>query len=165
MDITLAIIAIIAGIIGLLGVIIPVLPGTVLSFGGMVSLYFTSCSTITVNQLIIWGTISVVVMIMDYILPGYMSKKFGGTKAGITGATIGTFVGIFFGIVGIIIGPFVGALVGEMISGKIPFDDSLKVAFGSLLSFIVGSGVKLIVGAFLMYYIFIDAMQILAATW
>lgn len=165
MDITLAIIAIIAGIIGLLGVIIPVLPGTVLSFGGMVCLYFTSCSTITVNQLIIWGVISVVVMIMDYILPGYMSKKFGGTKAGVTGATIGTFVGMFFGIVGIIISPFIGAVVGEMIGGKIPFDEALKVGFGSLLSFVVGSGVKLIVGAMLMFYIVKDSIHIFAAMW
>ena len=33
MDITLAIVAAIIGTIGLLGVIIPVLPGTILSFG------------------------------------------------------------------------------------------------------------------------------------
>lgn len=165
MDIILSIIAILAGIIGLLGVIIPVLPGTVLSFGGMMSLYFASCSTITINQLIIWGIISVVVMLMDYILPGYMSKQFGGTKAGVTGATIGTFVGMFFSIVGIIIGPFIGAVVGEIIGSKRPLNEALKVGFGSLLSFIVGSGLKLIVGAMLMYYIVKDVIHIFTTIW
>ena len=79
MDITLAIVGLIMGIIGLLGVIIPVLPGTILSYIGLLSVYFISSNSISTLQLVICGIASVVVVVLDYILPGYFSKMFGGT--------------------------------------------------------------------------------------
>lgn len=153
MEIGLLIIALVAGVIGLLGVIVPVLPGTLLSFGGLVCAYFVTGSAITTTQLVVCGVISIVVILLDYLLPGYFTKVFGGTKAGITGATIGTFVGFIFGLPGIILGPFFGAVIGEMVSGKADIDKALSVGLGSLLSFLVGSGVKLIAGLYMIYHI------------
>ena len=153
MEIGLLIIALAAGVIGLLGVIVPVLPGTLLSFGGLVCAYFVTGSTITTTQLIVCGIVSVVVVLLDYLLPGYFTKVFGGTKSGITGATIGTFVGLIFGIPGIILGPFFGAVIGEMVGGKADIDRALSVGLGSLLSFLVGSGIKLIAGLYMIYHI------------
>ena len=153
MDITLAIVALILGLVGLIGVIVPVLPGTILSFAGLVCVFLTTGSTITVSQLLIWGTVSVVAIILDYIIPGYFSKLFGGTKAGITGATIGTFVGLCFGVVGIIFGPFVGAIIGEVMGSKTPLEKAFKVGCGSLLSFLAGTGIKLIAGVYMLYHI------------
>lgn len=147
------IIALIAGTIGLLGVILPVLPGTILSFGGMICAYFVQGSTITMTQLVICGILSIIVVVLDYLLPGYFTKLFGGTKAGITGATIGTFVGFLFGIPGIILGPFFGAVIGEMVGSKTTFDNAINIGLGSMLSFLVGSGIKLIVGVYMMFYI------------
>ena len=104
-----------------------------------------------------WGVISAIIIILDYILPGYFSKVFGGSKAGITGATIGVFAGmIFMGPIGIIAGPFIGAVIGEMLRQKQTLDKALVVGFGSLLSFFVGTGIKLIAGGFMMYYIWKD---------
>ncbi|MBR5821493.1 MAG: DUF456 domain-containing protein [Alistipes sp.] len=153
MEIGLLIIALVAGVIGLLGVIVPVLPGTLLSFGGLVCAYFVTGSTITTTLLVVCGVVSIVVILLDYLLPGYFTKVFGGTKAGITGATIGTFVGFIFGLPGIILGPFSGAVIGEMVSGKADIDKALSVGLGSLLSFLVGSGVKLIAGLYMIYHI------------
>lgn len=153
MDITLAIVALILGLVGLIGVIVPVLPGTILSFIGFVCVFFTTGSTITLTQLIVWGAISVVAIILDYVLPGYFSKLFGGTKAGITGATVGTLVGICFGIPGIIFGPFIGAIIGEVVGSKTPLEKAFKVGCGSLLSFLAGTGIKLVAGVYMFYYI------------
>jgi uncharacterized protein YqgC (DUF456 family) len=153
METGLMIIALIAGAIGLLGVILPVLPGTILSFGGMICAYFVQGSTITMTQLVICGILSIIVVVLDYLLPGYFTKLFGGTKAGITGATIGTFVGFLFGIPGIILGPFFGAVIGEMVGSKTTFDNAINIGLGSMLSFLVGSGIKLIVGVYMMFYI------------
>ena len=153
MDITLIIIALIVGVVGLLGVIVPVLPGTIFSYIGLLCAYFVTGTTVTTNQLIIWGIIAFLAIVLDYILPGYFSKLFGGTKAGITGATVGMFVGILFGPVGIILAPFIGAVAGEMIGGKIPFEAALKVGFGSMLSFVVGTGIKLVAALYMLYYI------------
>jgi uncharacterized protein YqgC (DUF456 family) len=153
METGLMIIALIAGAVGLLGVILPVLPGTILSFGGMICAYFVQGSTITMTQLVICGILSIIVVVLDYLLPGYFTKLFGGTKAGITGATIGTFVGFLFGIPGIILGPFFGAVIGEMVGSKTTFDNAVNIGLGSMLSFLVGSGIKLIVGVYMMFYI------------
>ena len=147
------IVALVAGVVGLLGVVVPVLPGTLLSFGGLVCAYFVTGSTITTTQLVVCGIVSVIVILLDYLLPGYFTKVFGGTKSGITGATIGTFVGFLFGIPGIIFGPFFGAVIGEMVGGKTDIDRALSVGLGSLLSFLIGSGIKLIAGLYMIYHI------------
>lgn len=150
MDVMLIVIAIIAGIIGLAGVVVPVLPGTLLSYLGMLCIYFVDGATITTTQLVVCGVISVLVILLDYLLPGYFAKLFGGSKYGITGATIGTFVGMFFGLIGIVFGPVIGAIIGEMVGAKSNFDQALKVGFGSFLSFLVGSGIKLMVGLYII---------------
>ena len=147
------IIALIAGVIGLVGVIVPVLPGTLLSFIGLLCAYFVTGSEITMTQLVVCGVVSLVVILLDYLLPGYFTKVFGGTKSGITGATIGTFVGLLFGIPGIILGPFFGAVIGEMVGSKADIDKALTIGLGSLLSFLVGSGVKLVAGLYMIYHI------------
>lgn len=153
MDTGLIIIAIIAGVVGLLGVIVPVLPGTLLSYGGLICAYFVDGSTISLTQIIVCGIASIVVIILDYVLPGYFTKLFGGTKAGITGATIGTFIGFLFGLPGIILGPFLGAVIGEMVGNNASIDKALNIGLGSMLSFLVGSGIKLIVGLYMIIQI------------
>lgn len=158
MDTTLGVIAIICGIIGLLGTIVPVLPGTIISYAGLLCISFSSYSELSVFALVVWGIIAVAVIVMDYVLPGYFSKKFGGTKAGVTGATVGTILGIFFGPMGIILGPFFGAVLGELMAEKLTFNQALKVGFGSMMSFLVGTLFKLIVGGFMLYYIIKDVI-------
>lgn len=158
MDTTLAVIAIICGIVGLLGAVLPVLPGTIVSYIGLLCVAFTDKSEIGATTLVLWGIISLAVIVMDYILPGYFSKRFGGTKAGSIGATVGTIVGLFFGPIGIIVGPFFGAVFGELIAEKLTFNDALKVGFGSMMSFVVGTLFKLIAGGFMLFYIIKDVI-------
>jgi uncharacterized protein YqgC (DUF456 family) len=85
-----------------------------------------------------------------------LSKKFGGTKAGSIGATIGTIVGIFLGPIGLLLGPFAGAVIGEMSAKKLEFREALKVGFGSMMSFVVGTAFKLVAGGFMLYHIITD---------
>ncbi len=162
MDIVLAIVAIIFGLIGLLGAVVPVLPGTVISYVGYLLLSFTAGSDISTTELIIWAVVSATVIILDYILPGYFSKLFGGSKRGIMGANIGVFAGIFFGPIGVITGPFIGAFLGELLNDDKSVSHAVKVASGSMLSFLTGTGLKLIVGAMLMYYIVQDVVVTLS---
>lgn len=164
MDTFLAIAAIVCGIVGVLGAVLPILPGTILSYAGMICAFCATSSEISVRQLIVWGVISAIVILLDYVLPGYFSKTFGGTKEGIRGATIGVFVGMFFGPLGIILGPFLGAVAGEMSNNR-NFAQAFVVGLGSLLSFIVGTGLKLIVGGFMLYYIWADAFQVIKELW
>ena len=156
METLLIIAAVLCGIIGIIGSVVPILPGATISFVGVICAYMTEGSTISQTTLWVWGIITLIICIIDYILPGYFSKVFGGSKAGITGATIGVFVGLFMGPIGIILGPFLGAVAGERFNQNRSLGEAIKVGFGSLISFIVGTGLKLIVTGMMMYYIWKD---------
>jgi uncharacterized protein YqgC (DUF456 family) len=140
-------------ILGIIGCLVPVLPGPPLSFLGLILLHFSRFGNFPRSTLITLGAIAVVVTVLDYIVPLWGTKRFGGSKYGTRGATVGLIIGLFLGPMGIIIGPMVGAFVGEMI-----FKDDLKYAaragFGSLLGFLTGIGLKL-AASFIMTFYFV----------
>ncbi|MBQ5653184.1 MAG: DUF456 domain-containing protein [Alistipes sp.] len=146
MDITLAIVAFLLSLVGIIGCIVPILPGLVLNYIAILCLYFTSYAEIDLTSLIIWLVVVTLISLADFILPAWMTRKFGGSKAGEWGATIGVFAGLFlFPPFGVILGPFFGAILGEMSRKKNDPHQALKSGFGSFLAFIVGTGIKLIV--------------------
>ncbi len=67
-------------------------------------------------------------------------KKFGGTKAGVWGSTVGLLVGPFVipGF-GIILGPFIGAIVGELIVHRTTISNAVKIGVGSVIGFFSGA--------------------------
>lgn len=155
-DYLLLALAILLMIIGIIGCLVPVLPGPPLSFLGILTLQFTRFAEVSANLLIILATVAILVSVLDYIVPIWGTKKFGGSKYGARGATVGLIIGLFFGPPGIIIGPFLGAVVGEMIF-KDDFRYALKAGFGSLLGFMMGVGLKL-AASFAITFYFIKAI-------
>ena len=129
MDIALSVAAFLLSIVGIVGCIVPALPGVVLSYAGLLCAYFTSYSSMSPAAIWLWLAITVAVSVADYFLPAWMTRRFGGSRSGAIGATVGVFAGFFFfPPVGIILGPFFGAFL---------------VGIGSFLSFVVGTGIKL----------------------
>ncbi|MGM0666716.1 MAG: DUF456 domain-containing protein [Bacteroidota bacterium] len=151
LDYFLLALAIVFIIIGIIGCLVPVLPGPPLSFAGILILHFTDFAEFRVNLLVILGIIAVIVAVFDYVVPIWGTKKFGGTKYGIRGATIGLVVGLFFGPPGIIIGPFLGAVTGEMIY-RGDFNYAIRAGFGSLIGFMAGIGIKLAASLIITFY-------------
>lgn len=157
MDIFLAIAAVVLSLVGIVGCIVPIIPGTILSFAALLCVYFTPYSTISGTALVVWAVISLAVMLADYLLPGYMARLFGGSRAGSIGATVGMIVGmIFFNVPGVIFGSFVGALVGELLHNPQAKAHALKVGFGSFLSFVVGTGIKLVASVGMLLVVWRD---------
>lgn len=152
-DYILLIFGIVLMILGIIGCLVPVLPGPPLSFIGVILLHLSRFGQFSNSTLIILGTIAVVVTVLDFIVPIWGTKKFGGSKYGTRGATIGLVIGIFLGPMGIIIGPLIGAFVGEMIFKDDP-GYALKAGFGSLLGFLTGIGLKL-AASFIMTFYFV----------
>jgi uncharacterized protein YqgC (DUF456 family) len=152
-DYILLISGILLMILGIIGCLVPVLPGPPLSFLGLILLHLSRFGDFSSSTLITLGAIAVLVTILDYIVPVWGTKKFGGSKYGTRGAMVGLIIGLFLGPMGIIIGPMVGAFVGEMI-----FRDDLNYAaragFGSLLGFLTGIGLKL-AASFIMTFYFV----------
>ena len=159
MDTLLSILAVIFGVVGCVGCIVPVLPGVALAYAGYLCLYFCSYAEISVAWLIVFGVLTALVSLLDYLLPSYMTKKFGGSKAGERGALAGVLGGFIFGPIGIIVGPFVGALIGELIYDGSDKQRAFRSGLGSFLSFFVGTGVKLAVSLWLTIEICIDVFK------
>ena len=109
--------------------------------------------------LITFGVLTVIVSILDYLLPSYMTKKFGGSKAGERGAMAGVLAGFILGPVGIILGPFFGAVIAELIYDGSNSQRAFRSGLGSFLSFFVGTGIKLAISLWLTIVIFIDVFK------
>ena len=136
----------------MIGCFIPVLPGPPLNYLSLLILHFGTDKKFSETFLVTWALIAIGVTVLDYIIPVYGTKKLGGSNYGIWGSAIGIVVGIFlFPPIGIIVGPFLGAWIGEIISGK-SGSLALRAAFGSLLGFIAGTLIKLIVSLVMTYY-------------
>ena len=153
MDLFLAILAVLFGIIGIIGSVVPVIPGVILSYAGLLCAFFRSDSTISSVTVWIWLAIVAIVSVVDYFLPAYMTKLFGGSRAATVGATIGLIVGIFLTPIGMIAGTFAGAVIGELLNNRDDLYRALKAGIGSFLSFIVGTGIKLTAAIGLLFYI------------
>lgn len=149
----LLIAAVALGILGVIGCIIPVIPGPPISYIGVILLHFSKYADFSTRFLILYLLLAIGVTVLDYVFPVWGTRKFGGSKRGIWGATIGLLVGIFiFPPIGIIVGPFAGALIGEM-TGGMNFDEALPSALGSLAGVMAGIVAKLIVSGLMMFYI------------
>jgi len=160
MGIALIILAFILLLTGIIGAIVPVLPGPPLSFIGLLLLYWSGYSGFTPVFLWIWAGITVLITVLDYILPSLLARQFGGSRAASIGSFLGLIAGIFFYPPwGIIIGSFIGALVGELIHNNNNRTQALKAAFGAFLAFIAGSGIKLIASSIMLYYAIVNLIR------
>ncbi len=139
---------------GILGCVAPIIPGPPLSYIGLLLLHFTKWYSFSTRFLIIWLIVTVVVYALDFIVPAWGTKKFGGSNRGIWGSIIGLVIGMFvFPPIGIIVGPFVGAVIGELSTGK-ESGAALKSGFGSFMGFLTGTLLKLIASGIMTWYFF-----------
>ncbi|PIQ48332.1 MAG: hypothetical protein COW03_10860 [Cytophagales bacterium CG12_big_fil_rev_8_21_14_0_65_40_12] len=154
MDIFLIISGAILMLVGIAGCVLPILPGPPISFFGILLLHWTTRVSFTEDLLWTLALVTVAVTALDYVVPIYGTKKFGGTKKGIWGSTIGLLLGMFFfPPFGIIIGPLVGAFLGELSAGQ-DTNKAMRSAMGSFLGFLTGTLLKFI-ACFVMAYYFV----------
>ncbi len=161
MDLTLLFLGLLCMLIGILGSILPVLPGPPVSWLGLLLLQLTSAVPDQWWFLGITAAIALVVVALDYWIPALGTKKFGGSRAGMVGTTIGLLAALVFpvlGLVGIIIWPFLGALVGELVN-KADHRQALKAAFGSFVGFLTGTFLKFVVAMVYLGFFLSDAWE------
>ena len=156
-------IALLLGVVGIVGSIVPGLPGPPLSWVGLLLVYLWGGGTdgsggpMSLTFLLIWLAVTVVVTVVDYIVPAWFTKLTGGSKAGGWGAIIGLFAGLVVPPVGMIVGSLIGAFVAELIYARKDAATSLKSALGAFLGFIFGTGAKLVASGVMLFYIFVYA--------
>lgn len=161
MEIAIVVAAILAGILGIAGSILPGLPGTPISWVGLLLLYIWGTGTnaygspMELQTLVIWGIVVIVVSVVDYVVPMYFTKLTGGSKYAERGALLGLLAGIILTPIGMIAGSFLGAFLAEVYWGNKPSKDAFVAALGSFLGFILGTGIKTIASCLILWQIIV----------
>lgn len=130
-------------LVGLIGCVLPILPGPVVAFCGLLCLLPTdkSPSAMTVA---LFGVATIVAMVLDSVVPMVSARKFKCSKWGVWGCFVGTLLGAFFFPLGLLLGPFLGAFAGELIAGRAALQ-AVRGGVGAFLGFLVGTLIKLAV--------------------
>lgn len=159
MDIFIAIVAIILGLVGIIGSVAPGLPGPPISWVGLLLIYLWGGGTkggepMSLTILLVMLAVTVIVTVLDYVVPAWFTKRTGGSKYGSWGSLIGLFVGMFFFAPwGMILGTMIGAFAAELLFSGKGTGESLKAAWGAFLGFLSGTGIKLAATGVMFYYI------------
>lgn len=145
-------------IISFVGLVYPVIPSVVMIWIGVLLYHFginsNELSWISYTMLVL---LTVLLFLADYLANLHFVDKAGGSKWGTRAATIGLIVGSF--VVppfGVILVPFALVLVAELLQ-KRSFQESIKVAFATLIAFLSGTFAKVII-QLIMIGIFVVAV-------
>lgn len=144
----ITLVSIILLIIGILGTFLPVLPGLLLSLAGVLIFKFGTDSEMPMLYVWIFGILTAISAVLNYVIPARTNKKYGGTRWGSIGSFVGTIAGMFLIPVpfGFLIGMLLGVLIGELlhdINDKKKAFNSMK---GALIGFLYGTGFNFMVG-------------------
>lgn len=151
MDTVWLVLGVILMIGGLAGCILPFIPGPPLCYLALLIQQLQSDPPYSTEFLLVWAGITLVVTVLDYVIPLFGTRKFGGSRYGVWGCTIGLIAGLWFGPLGIILGPFIGAFIGELMGNK-DTQQALWAAIGSFIGFMTGVVLKLVVCLFMVWY-------------
>ncbi len=156
-DVLILALAVLLQIAGLIGCFVPVLPGPVLNFVGLWILDYTRWADFSLSFILIFLILALGAQIIDTVIPVWGTKKYGGSRWGVRGATIGLVIGfLFLPPFGILLGPFLGALIAEYLHSR-DSQKAMRSAWGSLMGFLAGTGLKLMVSLLILFY-FIRAL-------
>lgn len=155
MDLLIIVLASLFILLGIIGSFIPIIPGPLTSWSGLLILSFSSSITISTFFLVLSFIIALFIFIIDNIISILGAKKFGGGKGSVIGSSIGLILGIIFlGPFGLLFGPFTGAFLGELYMNQDNKKGALKAAIGALLGFITGVSLKFMISlAFCFYFL------------
>lgn len=154
----LIIFAILFAIAGIVGSVVPGIPGPPLSWIGMLLVFFADKvgdrpEPMSLAVLLIWLAVTIIVSVLDYIIPAKVTRLTGGHKAASTGALIGLFVGMFLTPIGVIAGSLGGAFLGELLVTNKGVWSAFKAGAGAFLGFMLGIGLKLCVSGVMAWLI------------
>ncbi|CAM3121847.1 DUF456 domain-containing protein [Filibacter tadaridae] len=137
MEIIAWVLTIIMFIVAFIGLVYPIIPSAFFILSGFL-LYglFDTFEGMTVLFWVIQVLFILLLFGADTLSNLVGVKKFGGSKAGMWGSTIGLLIGPFvIPVFGILVGPFLGAVIAELVVSRSGVKQSIKTGIGSLVGF------------------------------
>jgi len=140
-------------LVGIAGCVLPILPGPVLIFLGLLVLALLKdfFPPLTPTLMIVMAILTVIVTIGDYMIPLWGAKKYGTSKWGIWGSVAGMAIGLLFSPFGMLIGAVIGAVAVEWLVQK-EKGKAFKAGWGVIVGSLLGAVLKLGVSGMMVYY-------------
>lgn len=158
-EVLLWILAVLLVAAGLAGVVLPLLPGPILLFGGLLlAAWIEDFVYVGAGTMTALGVMAALMYALDAAGTAFGARRYGASPRAVAGAAIGAVIGVFFGLVGILIGPFVGAVIGEL-SVRPGLRAAARVGWGATIGLALAAAAKLalgfaMIGAFLVVRFF-----------
>lgn len=148
---------------GLAGTVLPVLPGSLLIFAGiLVGAWIDDFARVPVWVVVLVGGLGVLAWALDYVAALAGAGRAGASRQAIAGAALGTVMGVFAGFIGLLFMPFLGAVLGELAArrGQARAEhQALRVGAATWLGLILGLMAKVVL-AFVMVGLFVVALLV-----
>ena len=158
--IVLKILAVLLALVGIIGSIVPGIPGPPVGWVGLLLAFLAkglngAGEPMSLSFLLVWLAIAIVVTVVDFVVPGMLTRATGGHKSAGVGAVVGLFVGMFVPPVGMILGSLLGAFCAEFFLENQGTWASFKSSIGAFLGFLCGTGLKLTTTGLMFYYVIV----------
>ncbi|MFP3391203.1 DUF456 domain-containing protein [Brevibacillus sp. SIMBA_040] len=159
MDIVLWIIVIALFVLSIAGIFLPVLPDTILLWGGFLLYHFFIADPGAGLPASFWWGMAVLSVLLygaDLLTNMFFVKKYGGSKWSSMAAVVGIILGIFlFPPFGMLIMPFVLVVLVELLIQKQSVEKAIRAGFGSLIGFLGSAVVKVVLQVAMIIWFFI----------
>lgn len=132
-------------LLGFVGTVLPILPGTVIAFAGvLLHKLWMGTDSVSWTFVSISAALAAASLLFDYILTWWGARRFGASWVGALGAIIGGIAGIFLmtPILGLIVGPIAGAVLFELMNDR-SYREAARAGWGTFLGGIAAFIIKL----------------------
>lgn len=144
-------------LLGLAGTVLPVLPGTLLVWAGIVlGAWIDDFAHVSITTVVVISVLALLAWGLDYAAGLLGAHRAGASKLALLGAAVGTVLGLLMGLVGVLFMPLVGAAVGEYVARR---DEgrAVKVGLATWVGIMLGLLAKVVL-AFIMVGVFAAAL-------
>jgi uncharacterized protein len=144
---------------GLAGTVLPILPGTLLVWAGILfGAWIDDFTRVSVGTVAVISILAVLAWGLDFVAGLMGAKRAGASKQALVGAALGTVVGLLMGLVGVLFMPLVGAAAGEYWAQRNQ-TRAIKVGVATWVGLMLGMLAKVVL-SFVMVGIFLAAIWI-----
>ena len=138
---------------GFLGCLVPFIPGPPLTFVALLLLSLAKgWEPFTPTFLLVMAGLTLLVTLLDYVIPSLGARRYGASRLGVWGSAIGLIVGlVFFPPFGILLGGMAGAVLGELLAGR-RGGEAFRAGWGVFLGNVVGTGFRMSLSAVMLFF-------------